>query len=214
MGTDRATSASAVATAGEHVGPSDYPADEALGEMVDSFEALLCWFYLPAGGGNDGDSNGASGSGGINSGGRDDHGIACFVAYRDEGKHRHSAAAAATAANAASAENVGEGGKNAQMAELEQKRAAIAARARGRRREQDGRSQNSGSSLSGGSSDGADGKEDGLDAHDFEPGALRVRVILSGLGTTEKLRKATGVFLSAARNRNPVRKSFGVCTSR
>lgn len=35
--------------AGELVSPSDYPADEALSEMVDTYEALLCWFYLPAG---------------------------------------------------------------------------------------------------------------------------------------------------------------------
>lgn len=34
---------------GELVNPSDYPTDEALSEMVDNYEALLCWLYLPEG---------------------------------------------------------------------------------------------------------------------------------------------------------------------
>lgn len=210
----RVTDATAAA-AGEFVGPSDYPTDEALAEMVDSYEALICWYYLPAGNG----SASASGSSGTNENGGvsdgDDNnnegnfsgrsaggsGIACFVAYRDQGNRRHTASTDIDNSNGARA-------RNPQVAELEQKRAAIKARARVRRRDEENGSQGSGSSSSSGSSDGGNGREEDLNANDFDPGALRVRVMLTGPGTAEQLRKATGVFLSAARNRNPVRSEM------
>lgn len=49
----------AATRAGEFVSPSDYPTDEALSEMVDPYEALICWFYPPAGSGTRGGCKGS-----------------------------------------------------------------------------------------------------------------------------------------------------------
>lgn len=207
------TTAATAATAGEYVAPSDYPTDEVLAEMVDAYEALICWFYaLPGSRGGDDDNNGGSdataglsaigGATGKQDGNKlhdgGSGGISCFVAYHDEGKHRPSATTTA-------GQDEPGGKKDSKIAELEEKRAAIAARARDRQQKEKGDGQDSGSSATSNSGDNADDREHELDALDFEPGALRVRVILASHGTTELLRKATGVFLSAARNRNPVR---------
>ncbi|CBJ25838.1 tetratricopeptide repeat domain protein [Ectocarpus siliculosus] len=197
----------------EFVAPSEYPTEEALAEMVDPYEALVCWFYLPDGGSSDvggGATDGAGGGDGDGGGGgRSGFGqeVACFVAYHDEGKRRPS--------DDHGAKN-GQGGKDAKaVTDLEAKRAAIAARARGRRQQgedADGGSQYSDSSISSG--DGSDGgtsggggSDDELDAEDFEPGALRVRVVLASPGTTQQLRKATEAFLKTLRNRNPVKRN-------
>lgn len=194
----------------EFVAPSEYPTEEALAEMVDPYEALVCWFYLPDGGSSDvggGATDGAGGGDGDGGGGgRSGYGqeVACFVAYHDEGKRRPS--------DDHGAKN-GQGEKHTKaVTDLEAKRAAIAARARGRRQQgedADGGSQYSDSSISsGGGSDGGTsgggGSDDELDAEDFEPGALRVRVVLASPGTTQQLRKATEAFLKTLRNRNPV----------
>ena len=212
-GADGSGDAGARALAGkELVGPSEYPADETLAEMVDQYEALVCWFYLPDEGGCD-----AGGSGG--GGGGDEHGagegrkgygqgIACFVAYHDEGERR---------VDEDEADGAGGGKDPKKLADLEAKRAAIAERARGRRRrrgeagEADGGgggyagSRSSESSGDNSSDSGSDAKgDDEIDANDFEPGALRVRVILASDGTTQQLRKAAGAFLKTTRNRNPV----------
>lgn len=205
----------------EHVAPSEYPTDEALAEMVDSYEALVCWFYLPDDGRSDSSSGGGSnssnsendgGGGGVGGRGYGSE-IACFVAYRDEGTRRSDGVDDPAADNNG---RDGEPGKDAsRLADLEAKRAAIAARARDRRRRGvAGGSQRSGSSASGGSDDGSsdsdsDGggeavNDDELDAEDFDPGALRVRLLLASPGTTQQLRKATGAFLKAIGNRNPV----------
>lgn len=229
-GTGADASGNAAAGAGsskdrELVGPSEYPADESLAEMVDPYEALICWFYLPDGGtsersgGSGGSSRAASkdgvGGGGTDDGGHSNHGgggkgggkgygkeVACFVAYHDEGTRRQT-----------EDDGVDAGGKNSKkVAGLEAKRAAIAARARGRKPQGgdgQGGSESSASSGSGSSSDsGTDGGggvgEDELDAEDFEPTPLRVRVILASPGTTQQLRKTTGEFLKTTRNRNPV----------
>ncbi|CAM9536199.1 unnamed protein product, partial [Scytosiphon promiscuus] len=207
---------------GDFVAPSEYPTDEVLAEMVDSFEALVCWFYLPdvgrsdsAGGvenGGDGSCGGGGAKGGKAAGGRGGYGseVACFVAYHDEGTRRSDGADGLSKG--------GERGRDAKrLAGLEAKRAAIAARARGRRRHgEDGGDDgpvNSGSSESGGGddsgesdNDGPRGSDDELNAEDFEPGALRVRLLLASPGTTQQLRKATGAFLKAIRNRNPVKR--------
>lgn len=209
----------------ELVGPSEYPADESLAEMVDPYEALICWFYLPDGGrsentgGSGGSSSGTNkdgvGGGGTDEGGGGDRGgggrgggkgygegIACFVAYHDEGARRQNE------------DSVNGRGKNSKkLADLEAKRAAIAARARDRKPQggEDGQggsqsstSSGSGSSSDSGTEDGGEGSEDELDAEDFEPTPLRVRVILASAGTTTQLRKTTGEFLKTTRNRNPV----------
>ena len=219
MGADGVTTAATAATAGEYVSPSDYPTDEVLAEMVDAYEALICWFYaLPGSGGVDNDDGSGGGSdtttgrGGTGRTGKQDGsgkrhdgesgGISCFVAYHDEGKRRRP-----SATNTAFGNDEPKGEQGSKIAELEEKRAAIAARARDRQREEEGDNQGSGSSATSNSGDNAAAvREQELDTLDFEPGALRVRVILASRGTTELLRKATGVFLSAARNRNPVRR--------
>lgn len=213
------TTAATAVTAGEYVSPSDYPTDEVLAEMVDAYEALICWFYaLPGSRGVDNDDNnsggndstagrGGTGRTGKQNGGGKRHdgesgGISCFVAYHDEGKRRRP-----SATNIASGIDEPKGEQENKIAELEEKRAAIAARARDRQQKEEGGDQGFGSSATSYSGDNAaDDREQELDALDFEPGALRVRVILASRGTTELLRKATGVFLSAARNHNPVRK--------
>ena len=272
VGTDGVTTAATTATIGEYVAPSDYPTDEVLAEMVDAYEALICWFYAVPGE-DDGDSGGSDtttttaaaaghgggfggGGGGTRGGKRSNYdggsdGIVCFVAYHDEGKRRPSATTTATAGEAKASDNDNKpsdpnakasdvndkaGGdmgnepsdktidkprdddtasgtneskpsatKENTLAELEQKRAAIAARARDRQQKEEGDVKDADSSATSDSGDNADNREQEVDALDFEPGALRVRVILASHGTTELLRKATGVFLSAARNRNPVR---------
>lgn len=210
MGADGSGTSTASPTSDrEFVAPSEYPTEEVLAEMVDPYEALVCWFYLPDGGSSDvggGAADGAGGGDGDGGGsGRSGYGqeVACFVAYHDEGKPRPS--------DDHDGAKTGQGGKNTKaVTDLEAKRAAIAARARGRRQQgedaDDGGSQNSDSSISsgGGSDDGGGGSDDELDAEDFEPGALRVRVILASPGTTQQLRKATEVFLKTLRNRNPV----------
>lgn len=207
-GADGSGDAAARASAGtELVGPSEYPTDETLAEMVDQYEALVCWFYLPDGGSSDGGSGGGSGGGGDGGGRGYGQGIACFVAYHDEGESRVNEDDAGGGG--------GGGGKNAKrLADLEAKRAAIAARARGRRpqgeeaAEDGGYAAGSQSSASSGDdssdSDSDAGGEEELDANDFEPGVLRVRVILASAGTSQQLRKATGAFLKTTRNRNPV----------
>lgn len=43
-----------------------------------------------------------------------------------------------------------------------------------------------------------------VDASKFEPGQLRVRMIMAAAGTTDQLRQATAAFLSATHSRNPV----------
>lgn len=219
--------AARAASAGkELVGASEYPADETLAEMVDQYEALVCWFYLPDGGCCDGSSGSGSGDGGDDGGGGDGaneqggggggggrsygQGIACFVAYHDEGERRAKEGDGSVDGGGGG----GRGGKNSKrLADLEAKRAAIAARARGRRPqgEEGGEgggyagSQSSASSGDDSSDSGSDARGDEeLDAEDFEPGALRVRVILATAGTTEQLRKAAGAFLKTTRNRNPV----------
>lgn len=197
----------------ELVAPSEYPTDETLAEMVDPYEALVCWFYLPdegncdggAGGGGDGGGGGTNehgGVGGDGGGSRYGQGIACFVAYRDEGERRLNE------------DNADGGGrkKSKRLADLEAKRAAIAARARDRGAQGKGAGEGghagSQSSVSSGDDFGDSGSDAGggaeLDANDFEPGTLRVRVILASAGTTQQLRKATGAFLKTTRNRNPV----------
>ncbi|CAM9303645.1 unnamed protein product, partial [Hapterophycus canaliculatus] len=55
--------------------------------------------------------------------------------------------------------------------------------------------------------DGGGASDDELNAEDFEPGALRVRLLLASPGTTQRLREATGMFLKAIRNRNPVKRN-------
>ncbi|CAM9264513.1 unnamed protein product, partial [Ectocarpus sp. 12 AP-2014] len=195
----------------EFVAPSEYPTEDTLAEMVDPYEALVCWFYLPDGGSSDvgeGATDGAGGGDG-DGGGRSGFGqeVACFVAYHDEGRRRPS--------DDHGAKN-GQGGKNTKAVnDLEAKRAAIAARARGRRQQgedADGGSQCSDSSISsgdgsGGGTSGRGGSDDELDAEEFEPGALRVRVVLASAGTTQQLRKATEAFLKTLRNRNPVKRN-------
>lgn len=224
-GADASGGAAAVTAASadrELVGPSEYPADESLAEMVDPYEALICWFYLPDGGSSESTGGGSGGgakngsvsggtfrggcgsSGDGSSGGGKGYGqgIACFVAYHDQGVRRQSGGG-------------GERGErnSKKLADLEAKRAAIAARARGRKpyggEDGHGGSQSSASSGGGSSSDsGSDddggGSGEEVDADDFEPAPLRVRVILASAGTTQQLRKATGAFLKTTRNRNPV----------
>ncbi|CAN0006883.1 unnamed protein product, partial [Laminaria digitata] len=219
VGADGVTTAATAATAGEYVAPSDYPTDEVLAEMVDAYEALICWFYTLPGDDNDNNNNnnGGRGGGGGNGGGG---GISCFVAYHDEGKRRPSASATTTTTaghgdpSDKKTDNIiadDDPSHKNKIAELEQKRAAIAARTRDRQQKKEGGDgqDSGGSSATSNSGDDAadDRREDELDALDFEPGALRVRVILGSQGTTELLRKATGVFLSAARNRNPVKRN-------
>lgn len=204
-GTDDARAAS---SGRQFVAPSEYPTDEILAEMVDSFEALVCWFYLPdvgrsdPAGGTDNDGGGGQGAGGRGYGSE----VACFVAYHDEGTRRSDGADGSSTSGEQNSKK---------LADLEAKRAAIAARARDRRRRGEGGGDNgaarSGSSVSGGSDDSSDsgndgvgGSEDELNAEDFEPGALRVRLLLASHGTTQQLRTATGAFLKAIRNRNPV----------
>ncbi|CAM9498108.1 unnamed protein product, partial [Ectocarpus fasciculatus] len=195
----------------EIVAPSEYPTEEALAEMVDPYEALVCWFYLPDGGGSDVGGGAIDGTGGGDgdggSGDRSGYGqeVACFVAYHEEGKRRPS--------DDDGAKN-GQGGKNTKaVTDLEAKRAAIAARARGRRQQgedgNEGGSQYSDSSISSGDggNSGGGGSDDEVDAEDFEPGTLRVRVILASPGTTQQLRKATETFLKTLRNRNPVKRN-------
>lgn len=169
--------------------------------MVDPYEALICWFYLPtAGGGGNASGIVTGGEKGSDIGGA----VACFVAYRDEGKRSPK-----FGDNDNHTATKGGREKIASAAELEQQRAAIAARERGRRQRQRGGGPDGGSHSSGSSSDGdhssAVGKQEELDATEFDQGVLRVRVILAGPGTTAQLRKATDSFLSAARNRNPVK---------
>lgn len=223
-GADGSGDAAARASAGkELVGASEYPTDETLAEMVDQYEALVCWFYLPDGGscdGGGGGSDGVAGAGagggaGGGGGGANEHGVgesgkrygkgvACFVAYRDEGDRRVNE-------DDADAGGGGGGRNSKRLADLGAKRAAIAARARGRK-PQGGEggggyagAQSSSSSGDDSSDSGSDARgEEELDANDFEPGALRVRVILASAGTTQQLRKAAGAFLKTTRNRNPV----------
>lgn len=182
------------AAVGEYVAPTDYPTDEALAEMVDPYEALICWFYVPP-----------CDVGGVEKGGA--AGVACFVAYNDEGKRRGGAVGNSGDLDT----NQGGNEKNPRrLAQLERKRAAIKARARGGRLGEGGEGfRESRSSSEDGLSEIGEGvAEDELDANEFEPGALRVRVIMAGPGTTEQLRKATGAFLSAARNPNPVSETY------
>lgn len=209
-GSESAGSAKAAAT-GELVGPSDYPSEDALAEMVDPFEALICWFYLPAGGGGNTNTSGIASGGGENRG--DDVGggaVACFVAYHDEGKRHAKAGDNDKTHTTPMTTKSGREENTTTAAELEQQRAAIAARERGQRHRGRGGSPGGGShsGSAGSSSDGdhasAAGKEEELDATEFEPGVFRVRVVVAGPGTTAQLRKATDSFLSAARNRNPV----------
>lgn len=209
-GKDGAVTAATAAVVGEYVGPSDYPTDEALAEMVDTYEALLCWFYLPADGdtgegdrgivGSGDTDNAAKAEGGGDYGrnkkpsehSRSSRGVVCFVAYRDEPKRRPGADASHNGMSKSRLE------KNAQEADVEQERNET----------EEGAFQNSGSSSSGDSNDSLNARKKDVDAEDFEPGPLRVRVVLGNPRTTKQLRKATGVFLSASRNRNPVRNNI------
>lgn len=186
--------ASAKSMAAKRVTPLDHPTDKALAEMVDPYEALLSWFY-------------SSPDGSINAGGSvanddvdDEAELACFVAYYDKGKRRKTSSDDTASKDADERSNQ----VTIKPADLEKKRCTINARARdGYRGAAEGMPEDSHPPSGEGSS--ANSMNEEIDANDFEPGVLRVRVILSEPGTRDKLREATKGFLSAMRNRNPVR---------
>lgn len=186
----------------ERVTPLDHPTNQALAEMIDPYEALLCWFYSSPDGSIDNDD------------GDDEAELACFVAYHDEGKRRKPSSDA-TASKDADGHSTH---RSLKPAELEKKSSKIDARARdGYQGSAEGMPEDSRTASGGGSC--ANDPNEEIDANDLDPGVLRVRVILSDPGTLVRLRQATKGFLSAMRNRNPVRRfhthrtvlSFGVC---
>ena len=172
---------------GERLMPSDYPSDEVLAEMVDPYEALLCWYHIPPGGsGSNGrrkfvedDGTETRWAGNRANGDIDDATrIACFVAYHDQGKPR-------------------------KVDDLKKKHTEIGTKVHDRRQD----TENGASGRLRLSSEGGaipTKVDDEINANDFKTGPFRVRMILADPGTSEKLRRATEAFLSAMSNRNIV----------
>lgn len=173
----------------ERVTPLDHPTNQALAEMIDPYEVLLCWFYSSPDGSIDNDDV------------DDEAELACFVAYHDEGE-RHKPSSDVTAGKDADERR---NKRSLKPFEIEKKCSKIDAKARDSYQDiAEGMPEDS-CPASGGGSNANDMNEE-IDANDFDTGVLRVRVILSGPGTLDKLRQATKGFLSAMKNRNPVRR--------
>lgn len=217
--------------------PSDFPTDGVLSEMLDPFEALVCWFYVPSPRSEelgdeveDGDGSGC---------------VSCFVAYRERGgrtqpggpadgegpdeigmnrseDERGAAATEASRENKESQEDlddvdmapsdtnnekrVGREKRPAVAAELRRQRAAVQAQAQAQARVEAARRSGPAGEWDEQDQD-SDSDDNQVDASEYEPGALRMRVIMSNPGTVEQLQRATAAYLSALRTPNPVRRS-------